>query len=218
MSDPAPRSDGSPPLLPARATANGTLRRLQEVALALFAERGYHGVSMRDLATAIGVKPSSLYAHVSSKEHLLRDLVLLAHEEHRDRLRHALLESESSPACQLEAVVKAHVALHANFPLLATVANSELHALGDSSLRVVLAVRGDAERTIEDIVRRGLRLGVFECEEPWLATAAIGGMGIRVAAWYRDRSTYPVATVCEQYAHFALRIVGHKGDVGHHRS
>ena len=37
----------------------------------LFAERGYHGTSMRDLGNELGLLGSSLYAHVSSKEDLL---------------------------------------------------------------------------------------------------------------------------------------------------
>ena len=55
-------------LLPPRAQADGTLRRIQETALVLFAERGYHGVSMRELAAATGIRASSIYAHVAGKE------------------------------------------------------------------------------------------------------------------------------------------------------
>ena len=41
----------------------------------LFAERGYHGTSMRDLGKALGLHGSSLYSHVSSKEDLLVEVV-----------------------------------------------------------------------------------------------------------------------------------------------
>ena len=37
----------------------------------LFAERGYHGTSMGDLASAMGVQKGSLYAHTPSKQDLL---------------------------------------------------------------------------------------------------------------------------------------------------
>src|SRR5688572_15859645 len=96
-------------LVPPRASSGAALRRVQEAALELFADRGYHGVSMRELAEATGVKASSLYAHVPSKEHLLRDLILLGHEEHRERLRLALLEAGDDPVQQLTACVRAHV-------------------------------------------------------------------------------------------------------------
>ncbi|CAN5896695.1 TetR/AcrR family transcriptional regulator [soil metagenome] len=41
----------------------------------LFAERGYHGTSMRDLGSELGLVGSSLYSHVTSKDHLLVEVV-----------------------------------------------------------------------------------------------------------------------------------------------
>jgi AcrR family transcriptional regulator len=41
------------------------------VAARLFAERGYHGTSIGDLAKALGVQKGSLYAHIESKQDLL---------------------------------------------------------------------------------------------------------------------------------------------------
>src|SRR3979411_3335277 len=78
-------------LLPPRATANGTLRRLQEAALIGFCERGYHGLSTRDLASATGLRASSVYAHITAKEDLLYQLVTMGHEEHNELLRKALI-------------------------------------------------------------------------------------------------------------------------------
>jgi AcrR family transcriptional regulator len=46
-------------------------RELTRQAARLFAERGYHGTSIGDLAEAMGVQKGSLYAHISSKQDLL---------------------------------------------------------------------------------------------------------------------------------------------------
>lgn len=197
------------PLLPPRATADGTLRRIQETALELFAERGYHGVSMRELAAATGVTASSLYAHVASKEELLLQLIVLGHEEHRDAMRRAALDAEGgTPASQLAAATRAHVRFHATYPRLALVANNELRSLGPDAQPAALAVRGDAEGLLRDIIDRGIRVGDLDCPDPWLAMAAIGAMGIRVASWYRPGSPYAVEEICDRYAEFALRIAG----------
>ena len=53
-------------------------RREELVATAtrLFAERGYHGTSMADLAEALGVQKGSLYSHIASKEDLLYDALM----------------------------------------------------------------------------------------------------------------------------------------------
>jgi len=42
-----------------------------DTAAKLFSERGYHAVSMRDIAKSTGMLPGSLYYHFSSKENLL---------------------------------------------------------------------------------------------------------------------------------------------------
>ena len=44
---------------------------LTRQAARLFAEKGYHGTSIGDLAEAMGVQKASLYAHISSKQDLL---------------------------------------------------------------------------------------------------------------------------------------------------
>jgi AcrR family transcriptional regulator len=210
MTSPTLPLDPPVPLLPPRARADGTHRRVQEMALVLFAERGYHGVSMRELASALGMTASSLYGHVASKEELLLQLILLGHEEHRDGMRGAVLDvADGSAASQLAAATRAHVRMHATYPTLATVANNELRSLGPDAQAAVQAVRGDAEGLLRDIIERGVRLGEFDCPDPWLAMAAIGAIGIRVASWYRpDTSPYPVEHVCDRYAEFALRIAG----------
>src|SRR5690606_27841845 len=49
-------------------------------AAALFAERGYHGLSMRELAEAAGISKANLYHHFRNKEELFL-AVLLANVE-----------------------------------------------------------------------------------------------------------------------------------------
>ena len=45
--------------------------RAHPQAARLFAEKGYHGTSIGDLAEALGVQKASLYAHIDSKQDLL---------------------------------------------------------------------------------------------------------------------------------------------------
>ena len=53
---------------------------LTRAAARLFAEKGYHGTSVGDLAEALGVQKGSLYSHIDSKADLLwevaREMVL----------------------------------------------------------------------------------------------------------------------------------------------
>jgi AcrR family transcriptional regulator len=203
----ATKIDPPPPLLPPRASADGTHRRLLEEALRRFGERGFHGVSVREIAEGVGVRASSLYAHLASKEQVLFELVLIGHEEHHDLLSTALLEAGPDPVTQIRAVMQAHVRMHATYPLLARVCNRELAALTPASLERVLITRTQSEGILADVIERGMRQGAFRVDDTWLAVAALGAMGIRVADWWRDDLDYDVDDVARMYAEFAVRLL-----------
>ena len=203
----AARDESATPLLPARATADGTHRRILEAALVRFGERGFHGVSVREVAEAAGVRASSVYAHLESKEQLLFELMLIGHEEHHEMLRMALLEAGSDPIEQVTELARAHVRLHGTYPLLARVANREMAALSPESRLRILDVRRASEQLFTDVIGRGLRMGVFHVEDEWLGFAAIGSMGLRVAEWWSDDLGYDVERVADTYATFAVRLL-----------
>jgi AcrR family transcriptional regulator len=73
-----------------------TRERLLDVAVTLFAARGFRGVSMRDLAQAIGITPPALYNHFPNKEALYRAAVEAAFRESAGRLLDTL-ESSHPP-------------------------------------------------------------------------------------------------------------------------
>jgi AcrR family transcriptional regulator len=53
----------------------GTRQRALDVALELFAEQGYEGTSLREIADRLGVTKAALYYHFASKEALLAGIV-----------------------------------------------------------------------------------------------------------------------------------------------
>jgi len=53
----------------------GTKGRIIEVSLKLFAQSGYHAVSVRDIAREVGIKDASIYSHFSSKDEILETIV-----------------------------------------------------------------------------------------------------------------------------------------------
>ncbi|ADU27217.1 TetR/AcrR family transcriptional regulator [Ethanoligenens harbinense] len=51
-----------------------TKQEIFNSALSLFAQKGYDGVSIRDIAKAVGIKESSIYNHYSSKRSILDEI------------------------------------------------------------------------------------------------------------------------------------------------
>lgn len=198
---------GAPTLLPDCPSLSDARRRLFESAIALFGERGFHAVSMRDLANELGVAPGAIYAHVTSKQELLYELVAMGLEEHRSRLRRALLDAGADPIDQVRALTRAHVLAHLELPALARVINRELRSLTEEQHAAVLLVRDDSEQTFVDVVARGMRLGAFQVTNARLAVVAIAGMGIRAAEWWTPDNALSADVVVETYADFAIRLL-----------
>ena len=68
----APAAPAGHDLVPVRHTRKGeqTAERILDAAEALFAERGYDGTTLRDVATRVGLRNPSLYNHFASKDSL----------------------------------------------------------------------------------------------------------------------------------------------------
>ena len=131
---------------------------LTRQAARLFAEQGYHGTSMEDLAVAMGVQKASLYAHVKSKEDLLHELA-------RDGAVafHAALDGidERLPAVEkLRLVLRAHLHVVAEQLDVATVFVREWRYLEGERREEFLAER----RRYEDRIRTLFREGVEQSE------------------------------------------------------
>src|SRR5688572_28151392 len=71
--------------------------RLAWTAGALFSEQGYGATSIRDIAAAAGVAPSSVYSHYPSKEALLVAYLNESHELVASVLRSQVLENAGRP-------------------------------------------------------------------------------------------------------------------------
>jgi AcrR family transcriptional regulator len=194
--------------LPPDLAADGTRRRILEGALLLFAREGFHGSSMRELARMVELQPGALYVHFPSKEHLLAELVRAGHEAHQKSLRAALLEAGSDPLDQLRAVVGAHVRVHAGYPHLAIIVNSELDALSPELAAPGLALRKESLDLLLSILERGASMGRFAIGHARVTAAAISAMGLRVPYWYSSEPGLDVDALVEAHVELATRMVG----------
>ena len=81
---------------------------LQE-ALTMFAEKGYAALSMRDLASAVGIRVSSIYHHFSSKQEIFDALIQRANDM-KDSLQTVFINAFSkTETVEQEAFVQAGV-------------------------------------------------------------------------------------------------------------
>ena len=136
------------------ATRRSELRR---EAARLFAERGYHGTSIGDLAEALGVQKATLYAHIESKQDLL-------YETMRDGADafHAALDAipESLPAVEkIRLALRGHLRVVAEQLDVATVFVQEWRYLEGERRDEIVVERRRYEERIRALFREGRELG-----------------------------------------------------------
>lgn len=88
---------GRPPARDARDTRQHIL----DAALDLFAEKGFFGTSMRELARAVGVRESAIYHHFANKDALLDALMTEAGEDKVARFDRAMEKLKALPVRDL---------------------------------------------------------------------------------------------------------------------
>jgi AcrR family transcriptional regulator len=77
--------------------------RVLNVAESLFGEKGYTAVTLKEIATALGMKQASLYFHFVSKEQLFITVMQRIFDRHRHGLEAALQQAEPTLRAQLQA-------------------------------------------------------------------------------------------------------------------
>jgi AcrR family transcriptional regulator len=157
---------------------------LTDVALRVFAERGYDGASMDDVARAAGITKASIYHHVSGKEALL--------ERGLGRALDALFAILDEPGAREGAAVARlrHI--------VERVADTTLHLLPE--LTVLFRIHGaskserDAvdrrrafDRVVTELIAQAQRDGDVRRDiDSRLAARLIFGMSNSVVEWYRS--------------------------------
>lgn len=80
-----------------------TKERILEEALKLFAQSGYMGTSMNDIATNLGVTKAALYKHYKSKQEILDSIVEKMNQMDKERVK-----KYDMPEGNMEEVVKGY--------------------------------------------------------------------------------------------------------------
>jgi AcrR family transcriptional regulator len=127
-------------------------QELSRQAARLFAQKGYHGTSIGDLAEALGVQKGSLYAHIEGKEDLL-------YETMRDGAAafHAALDAipELRATEKIRLALRAHLHVVADQLEVATVFVQEWKYLEGTRREEIMAERRRYEERIRDLFREG---------------------------------------------------------------
>jgi AcrR family transcriptional regulator len=142
--------------LTARSTRRAVI--LRESAR-LFAARGFHGVSVDDLGSAVGITGPGIYRHFTGKEALLGEILVSISEQLLDGGRSRA--DDPDPRAALESLVDFHVEFALTEPELTTVQDRDFHSLGEADARRVRRLQREYVELWVDALR-AVRPGLDE--------------------------------------------------------
>lgn len=160
-----------------------TLASVREAGIGLIYTHGYEAMTLRMLASAVGVQPASLYKYFDTKQGLLFALL----RDHLEALNAALEEAlphDGPPMARLEAFVTFHVAYHMERKREVSLANFELRSLSEESRPPILALRRTYEARLIAILDEGLAAGIFTVTDSHVTAFALLSMLTGVCTWY----------------------------------
>ena len=165
-------------------TARNTREDVIAAAGRLFATRGYHGTSMRDLGRELGLHGSSLYSHVSSKEDLLV-AVIERGAERFERSAQRALEGHDTPVERIRALIGGHIDVVLDHTDEAKTFLDEARSLEDPARRRIRDARNTYEQRFRAVIADGVNSGAFApATDPKIATIFILSILNAVERWY----------------------------------
>lgn len=197
-------------LLPPTPDLSASKRRVLEACVSVFAERGYGGSSVRDIASAAGMQSGNLYNHFDSKESMLAAIASIGLQHHLRVVTDAVLDAGASASDQLAAAIRTTVLTVAGYPQMTSVLVHERAHLPTDVLAPTQALSSQLVDISHKILIRGSNSGQFDIDDLEMTLSALLGMSVDIARWFPLQTYGPrsASEVAEHYVVLALRLVG----------
>ena len=145
-------------------------------AAAVFAEKGFHGSSTRDIAEHLGIKQGSLYYYFGSKEEALGEVCLFGIQDYVQHMD-SIVNSDQPFEAKLIATVTSHLTSYREKNEALKVYNDERLYLPEEKRKNLKELGSGYRQSLEKIFEQGVRDGVLkESTDCHFAAQAVIGM------------------------------------------
>ncbi|AZG46403.1 TetR/AcrR family transcriptional regulator [Gordonia insulae] len=182
-------------------------------ALAAFAEQGYHGTSVREIAARANLSVPGLYHHYPSKQSLLQGLLERTMTDLLNRSEMAVREAGEQPVDQFDAVVESLLRFHMYRREQAFVGSTEIRSLDDTYKQTYIGHRDRQQHMVDEIVFAGVEAGDFTTRYPKDASRAVATMCVGVSTWFKLDGELAPDELIARNKQLARDIVGYHGNV-----
>lgn len=186
----------------ATTTAPSRREELLSIAAAVFAEKGFEGSTIREIADRAGILSGSLYHHFESKEEMAAEVTRRYWDDLEEANRRAVASSDD-PAEQLRALVHASVNTSLRRQDEVRILHQDWHyiqAFGnlDSQFRSV-------QQTWHEVIDAGVHAGQFRRDlNPGMVYLTIMGALAWFPRWFRPEGPLEPESIAQMQADLFL--------------
>jgi AcrR family transcriptional regulator len=187
-----------------RGTAGSPTRiEILKSAAAAFRRLGFHGATLEEIATELGMKKGNLYYYFRNKE----DILFACHQYSLDRLLEVLKVVERGdrrPDAKLRELIVSvvHTILD---DLHGTALFLDLEALTPTHLRMAIERRDEFDRGVRRVIQQGIDWGTFSpSADPKLLSFAILGAVNWIPRWYSPDGPASSQEIAARFADYLI--------------
>lgn len=151
-----------------------TRARILSAAGEVFAQIGFSGARVDDIAVRAGVNKAMLYYHVGDKEHLYEVVLTETFERGLGSLREAT-EKFDFPSEKLQAILDVVASFGINNPNFVPIMVREIASGGATLPDEMLLRMASVFRVVAEVLAEGVSLGVFRSTDPLLTHVSLVG-------------------------------------------
>jgi AcrR family transcriptional regulator len=180
----------------------GTRIQILKSAAKAFRRLGYHGATVEEIATALHMKKGNLYYYFRNKEEIL----FACHQYSLDRLLAILDEvqrSGAAPDQKLRQLIGAFVHTILD-ELHGTALGLDLEALSPAHLRTVIVRRDRFDKGMREVLKEGVRSGMFVYADTKLLSFAILGAVNWIPRWYNPDGPSSSQEIADRFADYLI--------------
>jgi AcrR family transcriptional regulator len=184
----------------------GTREAIYEAALDAFAESGYAGATLRDIARRVGIEVASLYNHISSKEELLFRIIETTSIDMLAELRSAVdAAPPGDPRQRLLEATAWNIVYHATHPRNSFVGNVELRSLMPEHYVEAIRWRHEIETMFINLVQECVDADFLPADAHVKVVAYhLLALGTTVPAWFDQSGPLTPADIAASAAELVL--------------
>ena len=177
-----------------------------DVAAKLFAERGFAGTNLQDVADALGLSRPAIYYYFSSKEEILASLVenVTVFSQQQST---KLAATTDNPGETLRLMTQSHAKWLLDHGVAFRVVDRSEADLPEGVRKVHDTAKRALLENFSAVIARGVEIGHFRPVDPRITAFGIFGMCSWTAWWFKPEGRLSSQQVAERIADLAVHSV-----------